>query len=72
MGTVTKPRLGAAKRSGKRNGSNSRAAIDFAPGSLEADLLAIGKSVPAQEWAKFPDDYFANLDHYLYGAPKRK
>jgi hypothetical protein len=71
MGIATKQRSGAAKRSGKRNGSNSRAAIDFAPGSLEADLLAIGKSVPAQEWAKLPEDYFANLDHYLHGAPKK-
>jgi hypothetical protein len=71
MGTATKRRPGAAKDSGKRS-SNSRAAIDFPPGSLEADLLAIGKSVPAHEWAKFPEDYFANLDHYLYGAPKKK
>lgn len=71
MSTETKQRPGAAKRSAKRKGSNSRAAMDFPPGSLEADLLAIGKSVPAQEWAKFPEDYFSNLDHYLYGAPKK-
>jgi hypothetical protein len=44
----------------------------FAPGSLEAELSAIGKSVPAREWAKLPADYFANLDHYLHGAPKKK
>jgi hypothetical protein len=72
MGTATRQRPRTAKRSGKRNASNSRAAVDFPPGSLEADLLAIGKSVPAQEWAKFPEVYFANLDHYLYGAPKKK
>jgi hypothetical protein len=61
MGTATRQRPRTAKRSGKRNASNSRAAVDFPPGSLEADL-----------WAKFPEVYFANLDHYLYGAPKKK
>jgi Arc/MetJ-type ribon-helix-helix transcriptional regulator len=29
------------------------------------------KSVPAEEWAKVPADGAAQLDHYLYGAPKR-
>jgi hypothetical protein len=47
-------------------------AAEFAAGSLEAELSAIGKAVPAQEWAKVPADYFANLDHYLHGAPKKK
>jgi len=32
----------------------------------------MGKAVSAQEWAKVPVDYFANLDHYLHGAPKKK
>jgi len=41
-------------------------------GSLEAELSAIGKAVPAREWAKVPVDCFANLDHYLHGAPKKK
>ena len=49
-----------------------RTAAEFAPGSLEAELSAIGKSVPASEWAKVPADYFANLDHYLYRAPRKK
>ena len=47
-------------------------ALDFTPGSLEAELAAIGRSVPASAWAKVPKDLFANIDHYLYGAPKRK
>ncbi len=34
--------------------------------------MAIGRSVPAREWAKLPADYFANLDHYMHGAPKNK
>ncbi len=40
--------------------------------SLEDDLLAIGKAVPAEEWAKLPKDFNENLDHYLYGSPKKK
>jgi len=51
---------------------NSRSAAEFAVGSLEAELSAIGKAVPAREWADVPADYFANLDHYLHHAPKKK
>jgi hypothetical protein len=55
-----------------KNGSNPRVAVEFAAGSLEAELSGIGKAVPAREWAKVPADYFANLDHYLHGAPRKK
>jgi hypothetical protein len=41
-----------------------RRTAEFAPGCLEAELSAIGRSVPAGEWAKVPADYFATLDHY--------
>ena len=30
-----------------------------------------GESVPIEEWDKLPTDGAANLDHYLYGTPKR-
>jgi hypothetical protein len=55
-----------------KNGSNSRDAAEFSAGSLETELSAIGEAVPAREWAKVPPDYFANLDHYLHGVPKKK
>lgn len=29
------------------------------------------KNVPDEEWEKFPKDGAAELDHYLYGTPKR-
>jgi hypothetical protein len=32
----------------------------------------MGTAVPARAWAKVPTDCFANLDHYLHGAPKKK
>jgi hypothetical protein len=31
----------------------------------------IRKSIPAEEWAKLPKDGAEQLDHYLYGVPKR-
>ncbi len=29
------------------------------------------KNVPDEEWEKFPKDGAAEVDHYLYGTPKR-
>lgn len=71
MATAIKQRHTAATAKGK-NGSNPRVAAEFAADSLESELSAIGSAVPAREWAKVPVDYFANLDHYLHGAAKKK
>lgn len=35
-------------------------------------VVAIGASVPEEEWDKVPRDLSKNLDHYLYGAPKEE
>lgn len=72
METATNPRRRTPSVARRKNGANSQAAAEFAAGSLEAELSAIGKAVPVREWAKVPADYFANLDHYLHGAPKKK
>jgi len=71
MASAIKQRRGVIF-TGRRNGSKSRGGEEFDPGSLEAKLSAVGKSVPAREWAKVPSDYFANLDRYLHGAPGKK
>ena len=34
-------------------------------------IAEIASSVPDQEWAKIPSDASYQLDHYLYGAPKK-
>ena len=34
-------------------------------------LAAIADEVPAEEWDKLPDDMLDNLDHYIYGTPKK-
>ena len=35
------------------------------------DIREIVKDVPDEEWERLPRDGSANLDHYLYGAPKK-
>jgi hypothetical protein len=70
--TAAKQRRRTAEAGKRKNGSQPRVAPEFAAGSLEAELSVIGKEVPARDWAKVPADYFANLDHYLHGSPKKK
>ena len=72
MATLTKQQRRPAAVARGKNGAKPRAAVGFAAGSLESELAAIGKAAPVGEWAKVPADYFANLDHYLHGAPKKK
>jgi hypothetical protein len=43
-----------------------------APRSLEEEIAEIVASVPEEEWEKLPADLGDNLDHYIYGTPKRK
>ena len=41
------------------------------PATLYELFEPIWASVPAEEWEKLPRDLSINLDHYLYGAPKK-
>ncbi len=34
-------------------------------------ILRISESIPEEEFAVFPPDFTENLDHYLYGSPKK-
>ena len=72
MATATKQRRRTSEVAKYKDGSHTRVASGFAVGSLESELSAIGREAPAREWAKVPPDYFANLDHYLHGTPKKK
>ncbi len=40
--------------------------------SLLDKLEAISKRVPDEVWETLPTDGAENIDHYLYGAPKKK
>jgi len=37
-----------------------------------AEVIEIGASIPMDEWDKVPTDLSKNIDHYLYGSPKRE
>ena len=44
------------------------------PGTARAALekwIEFGKTIPEEELAKFPTDFAENMDHYMYGLPKR-
>jgi len=72
VATATKQRWRVAGVAGGKTRATRRVAAEFAAGSLETELAAIGKAVPARDWAKVPADYFARLDHYLHGPQKKK
>jgi hypothetical protein len=41
-------------------------------GSIEDEIRKIAASAPQKDWDQVPRDLAVNLDHYLYGAPKRQ
>ena len=38
---------------------------------IEELLRDLAKEIPQEEWDKLPEDLNDNLDHYLYGGPKK-
>jgi hypothetical protein len=38
---------------------------------IEEIAAQLAAEVPAEEWDRLPADLTDNLDHYLYGTPKR-
>ena len=38
---------------------------------VEDEIAAIWRDVSHQEWAVLPADLSSNIDHYIYGVPKR-
>jgi hypothetical protein len=45
--------------------------LDTSAPSIEEKLAVLAADVPNEEWDKLPKDLSANIDHYLYGTPKR-
>jgi len=39
--------------------------------SIETQLAEIWQDLPAAEWGKLPADLSDQLDHYVYGTPKK-
>jgi hypothetical protein len=38
---------------------------------IEEILKELAAEIPQEEWERLPADLTDNLDHYLYGTPKR-
>lgn len=38
---------------------------------IEDVLAELGREVPEEEWSRLPADLAENIDHYVYGTPKR-
>ncbi len=55
----------SAKRNGERRSDNGQ------PVGIWEVLAALGRTVPPDELERLPTDLSRNLDHYLYGVPKR-
>jgi len=39
--------------------------------AIEEVLAVLARGVPQAEWDRLPSDLTDNLDHHLYGTPKR-
>ena len=48
----------------------ARPAKKRAPNLIER-IAALAEKIPAEELERVPSDSARNLDHYLYGSPKR-
>ena len=44
---------------------------DASARSIEEIIAELANQVPREEWDRLPSDLSDNLDHYLYGSPKR-
>ncbi len=65
----------AVRKQSRRNNGRGRAAT-FEPEPAPLRHLRVFRElarqiVPPEEWAKIPPDFLDNLDHYLYGTPKK-
>jgi hypothetical protein len=44
--------------------------FDASAAPLWQSIVALGQSVPAEEWDRVPTDLSTNLGHYLYDKPR--
>jgi hypothetical protein len=46
-------------------------ALDPRARPIWEELAELARKVPKEEWDKLPSDLSDNIDHYVYGVPKR-
>ena len=59
------------QRENDKSENGTRATPTDESDDLAVIFAEIAKDVPDSEWEKFPADFSQNIDHYLYGTPKR-
>ncbi|MBM3477385.1 MAG: hypothetical protein FJX75_29295 [Armatimonadetes bacterium] len=52
-------------------GSTAQQDLAEAARSIEEIMEELVGEVPEEAWKSLPDDLIENLDHYIYGIPKR-
>ncbi len=62
-------------REGKSEGNGRNEPVEPREGqhtpSIEEEIDRIWADVPESEWAKLPADLSDQIDHYVYGTPKK-
>ena len=51
--------------------SVTKANYDHSAPPIEDVLEELARKIPQEEWKRLPDDLSDNLDHYLYGIPRK-
>jgi putative addiction module CopG family antidote len=64
-------RMRQQEQAGKPGAESGGQTPAVAPKPLWEVIAEIARRVPDEEWAKIPSDASYQLDHYLYGAPKK-
>ena len=57
------------RRARQQNGCEGSRVEDLTIWEMVKDVIL---EVPAEAWEELPKDGSRNVDHYLYGAPKRE
>ena len=60
----------ALEQGNKQN--HGEPAYDYSARPLWEIAQELASQIPPEEWEKVPADASINLDHYLYGAPRKR
>jgi hypothetical protein len=59
------------RRNATEEATKPRRGHRLPPDSIQAKIIRLSEEIPQSEWDRVPKDGSINLDHYLYGSPKK-
>ncbi len=62
---------GAARSEAERVPAGDESEYDPSAPDIAVEFARLAAEVPAEVWDELPADYNYQLDHYLYGTPKK-